>query len=440
MSRFYHVLNDPRKCIKCNAACAIFGERDPETSWHYWCTLCNKTWHNRNIESTLFAVSRTFAKHSIATLVGGENTALAVLTFLQISIDCIRYNYHLRHRLETQVLEWICCPLAWYYESDRERIFHPTLRTLQETFIHSTTFKATCFPCSGSDKPWTLLHAVCTFVKNSSTTHSCGTFPKRERTWRMFRWAHKPWIWNETTNEYFYINNPPAEWKCHSFHRRRQKIHYWTTGKRWFLEPINPKWSFILRAGLDIGETGWQFFLSYNGAWMKNKETDEFFLTKDGFSQSITAGKGPWKWKQGTCSDQKGNWTRYWFSGNRWFLEPQPSEEGWKPPPGGELLWLDSDDCQSKLAWGISGNHKTIPRIDETGKWQAFDSTDGKGTWWWHELTNEWFLEIESGTWTQLNDRNNQPHWCHPDGRSFCASLEPWLIDEDTLPVEVNFV
>ena len=165
MSRFYHVLNDPRKCVKCNAACAIFGQRDPETSWHYWCTLCNKTWHNRSIENTLFAVSRTFAKHSIATLVGGENTALAVLTFLQISIDCIRYNYHLRHRLETQVLEWICCPLAWYYESDRERIFHPTLRTLQETFIHSTTFKATCFPCSGSDKPWTLLHAVCTFVK-----------------------------------------------------------------------------------------------------------------------------------------------------------------------------------------------------------------------------------------------------------------------------------
>ena len=100
--------------------------------------------------------------------------------------------------------------------------------------------------------------------------------------------------------------------------------------------------------------------------------------------------------------------------------------------PGGEVLWLDSDDCQSKLAWGISGNHKTIPRIDETGKWQAFDSTDGKGTWWWHELTGKWFLETETVTWTQLNDKNNQPHWCHPDGRCFCASLEPWLIEDDT--------
>ena len=160
----------------------------------------------------------------------------------------------------------------------------------------------------------------------------------------MFRWAHKPWVWNEITNEYFYINNPPAKWKCHFFHRKRQKIHYWTTGKRWFLEPINPKWSFFLRAGLDIGETGWQLFLSYNGAWIKNKETGEFFLTKDGFSQSITASKGPSQWRQGTCSDQKGNWIRYWFSGNRWFLEPQTSEEKWTPPPGGELLWLNSFD------------------------------------------------------------------------------------------------
>ena len=75
---------------------------------------------------------------------------------------------------------------------------------------------------------------------------------------------------------------------------------------------------------------------------------------------------------------------------------------------------------------------KTFPRIDETGKWRAFNSTDGKGTWWWYELTNEWFLETEPGNWTQLNDRNDQPHWCHPDGRCFRASLEPWLIDDDT--------
>ena len=209
-------------------------------------------------------------------------------------------------------------PLAWYFESDSEAemqcIYHPVLRTLQETFIRSATFKATCFPCPVGDKPWTLLHAVCTFVKGPSTAHICGSFPKRERIWRMFRWAHKPWVWNEITNEYFYINNPPAKWKCHFFHRKRQRFNYWTTGKRWFLEPITPKWSFILRAGLDIGEIGW--LLSYDGAWMMNKITDEFFLTKKGFSQSITMANGPSQWRQGTCSDQKGNWVRYWFSGN----------------------------------------------------------------------------------------------------------------------------
>ncbi len=86
-----------------------------------------------------------------------------------------------------------------------------------------------------------------------------------------------------------------------------------------------------------------------------------------------------------------------------------------------------------KLAWGIpEDNQKKNPRIEETGQWKAFNSTDGKGTWWWHARTEEWFLETESGNWTQLNDKDNQPYWCHPDGRCFCASLEPWLIDEDT--------
>ena len=420
--------------MKCKAACAIFGQRDPETSWQYWCTLCNQTWHNRHIENTLFMVCRNFAKHSLATLVGGENNALAILDFLQISTECIRYNYDLRHRLEIQVLEWICCPLAWYYESDseaeRERIQRPVLRTLQETFIRSATFRATCFPCSVKGKAWTLLHAVCTFVKKSTTAHSCNRPPKRERTWHIFRWAHNPWVWNETTNEYFYINNPPAEWKCHFFHMKKQKFNYWTTGKRWFLEPINPKWSFILRAGLDIGEIGW--LLSYNGAWMMNKITGEFFLTKNGFSQSITVEQGLSQWKQGTCSEQKGNGVRYWSSGDRWFLEPQPSEEKWIPPPEGELLWLDPARYQIKLAWGKSDAYRTIPRTDETEKWQAFNSTDGNGTWWWQAQTEEWFLEAQPGAWIKLNDKNNQPHWCHPDGRCFCASVEPWLIECDT--------
>ena len=146
--------------------------------------------------------------------------------------------------------------------------------------------------------------------------------------------------------------------------QKQQKINYWTTGKRWFLEPINPKWSFILRAGLDIGENGWH--LSYNGSWMTNKITGELFLTKNGFSQSITVEHGLSQWKQGTCSEQKGNEVRYWFSGNRWFLEPQPSEEKWIPPAEGELLWLDPARYQTKLAWGKPDAYRTIPRTDET--------------------------------------------------------------------------
>ena len=46
--------------------------------------------------------------------------------------------------------------------------------------------------------------------------------------------------------------------------------------------------------------------------------------------------------------------------------------------------------------------------------------------------TEEWFLEAQPGAWIKLNDKNNQPHWCHPEGRCFCASVEPWLIECDT--------
>ena len=77
-----------------------------------------------------------------------------------------------------------------------------------------------------------------------------------------------------------------------------------------------------------------------------------------------------------------------------------------------------------KLAWGIpEDNQKKNPRIEETGKWQAFNSTDGKGTWWWHAWTEEWFLETEPGighnsttkitnhTGVTRMDAVSVPHW-----------------------------
>ena len=109
------------------------------------------------------------------------------------------------------------------------------------------------------------------------------------------------------------------------------------------------------------------------------------------------------------------------------------------PPPGGELLRATqpcslSDLPSRTIAWGtttdvVVGRDKGT-REEET-QWQAFDSTDGKGTWWWNKNDEDWFLESEPGNWTQFIDSNSgQPHWCHPDGRSFCASLDPWLIEQ----------
>ena len=194
MSRFYPALSDTRTCMKCNSACALFGQIDEETSWFGWCTLCNKTWHNRRAESMLLAVNWEFKRRSLAALTGNNATALKTFTFLQTNIDCVKHSIQLRHHLNIQVLVWLCCPLAWFYESDSEaeaeRIQHPVLRTLQETFILSRTFKTMCFPCPISDRSWTLLHAVCSYLRWPWTAHICDSNPRREHAWHLFRWAH----------------------------------------------------------------------------------------------------------------------------------------------------------------------------------------------------------------------------------------------------------
>ena len=154
MYRFYPALSDTRTCKRCNSACALFGQIDEETSWFGWCTLCNGTWHNRRAESMLLAVNREFKRYSLAALTGNNATALRTFTFLQTNIDCVKHSIQLRHHLNIQVLMWICCPLAWFYvrvddlgpylAAEAERLQHPVLRTLQETFILSKTFKQKC--------------------------------------------------------------------------------------------------------------------------------------------------------------------------------------------------------------------------------------------------------------------------------------------------------
>ena len=118
-----------------------------------------------------------------------------------------------------------------------------------------------------------------------------------------------------------------------------QQIHWWLSGKQWFLEPVSPQWSLFLRNGTDPGEGDWHHFLSDKGPWMWNQVTDEIFLARDGSSQ----------WQRGICSDQQGRLVHYWYSGNRWFLEPQLSRVGRVPPSGGRALASDPSE-QPRMA------------------------------------------------------------------------------------------
>ena len=114
----------------------------------------------------------------------------------------------------------------------------------------------------------------------------------------------------------------------------------------------------------------------------------------------------------------------WWW--NRWFLALEP--EDWTLLNTSEEIphWCHPDGrCfnASLDPW------RTNP--DSEDGWQAFDDANGKGTWWWNKHTEDWFLESEPGDWMAITDPlNNQLYWYHKDGRYFCASLEPWLIEE----------
>ena len=116
---------------------------------------------------------------------------------------------------------------------------------------------------------------------------------------------------------------------------------------------------------------------------MKNQVTDDFFLARNGFSQSVTSKNGLSQWQRDICFDQQGCLVYYWLSKNRWFLEPQPPRGDWVPPRGGELLRATHQGHRTtSVAWGTAadvaaGRDKMTKETAE--QWQAFDSTDGKG-------------------------------------------------------------
>ena len=150
------------------------------------------------------SVSRDFALRSLAALLGNNTAASVTLTFLQTIVGCVKYNILLRHHLNLCVLLWLCCPLEWWHESDseaeEERIRRPVLRTLHETAISSRAFETLCFPCPVSDRSWTLLHAVCSYLRRSQTAHTCDQQLEKEQALKA-REEAKKWKKREAKKE-----------------------------------------------------------------------------------------------------------------------------------------------------------------------------------------------------------------------------------------------
>lgn len=59
--------------------------------------------------------------------------------------------------------------------------------------------------------------------------------------------------------------------------------------------------------------------------------------------------------------------------------------------------------------------------------WFCFESNDGRGLWWWHDIDEDWFLESEPGAWLKIINRQTQEtYWSNPDGRIFKSDYTPY--------------
>ena len=268
MARFYHALRDDgRYCSKCPNPARLFGLRDPRSGWEGDCSECNVQWYARDFVRTVKACSvhcREIGMGAICKLPGCAQILL--LEFLDLSPSRLRRTVILAHRFRLRHLLWLSCPASWYMEAtdsemEEERYVRPVLRTLLETGLvqRSDCYYSVVSQMTGNGlrsevfrriRPtFRLLDAISLYL--GSAYWGLGTLVTElppgyygycvlECSWEIYAWEGENWLSNKETGEWFYLRRPPPGWRRFRWTDARSNLAYywWSSGKRWFVEPM----------------------------------------------------------------------------------------------------------------------------------------------------------------------------------------------------------
>lgn len=260
MAKYYHVLKDDgRRCLVCPNRCQLFGQRDPETGWHGYCSECNVRWKTQRFNRNLRACNIRFSVFVLCAFGIGAPIAMRMRMFLNLSPGRLRASVLLKHTFELRHLLWLSAPADWWMEAtdseaEEERLELPILRTLKEVRVSSDAFVRSA--CRQLHKSWgvTLLDAISMYLTDPSDLHYDYEFPEKrsiviysfdenhiEREWALYQWNSQRWLWNSRTSEWFYVDKPSNGWQRYSyFHQDQQRFYWWMSGERWFIEPYHP--------------------------------------------------------------------------------------------------------------------------------------------------------------------------------------------------------
>ena len=251
MSRCYSGLSrNPRRCRRCSRPCKLFGEIDPETGWIGWCRVCVAEWKEQSFVATWRCSSRLYSIVSpvLCGLGLPVNVVLILNSFLLLTGPQVHILTMRSHKRALQLLEWGCDVLDWFMASQSSAYFEeddpPTLWTLSKTFVEEFgPFARSCF-CDADDGRRSLLDAVYTYLNPRFGFGPSDHSRHAETTWQMFRWEGALWLWDTSSGEWFFVQEPPVSWRRYhwfiGFPRYAGALFFWwhnTESGRWFWEP-----------------------------------------------------------------------------------------------------------------------------------------------------------------------------------------------------------
>ena len=256
MSRYYLALRcNGRRCMRCSRRSNLFGNRDVETEWEGWCSVCNAEWRIHSLISSCRCCSQAcsiavpfFCGFGIPGDVVLEDW---ITSYLWVEPALIHRVTMRRHKRSVQILEWTSTRLDWYLADDSSEELaldeQPMLWSLRHEYIRGSLFWKSCFHVSESTSQ-TLLSAIHTYLVPGLSDVDLGYRSRPpEDTWHVYEWYGDYWLWDSSTGECFFVDEPPRTWRrfywFSCYPRTASAVVLWwhnAEDGRWFFEPFVP--------------------------------------------------------------------------------------------------------------------------------------------------------------------------------------------------------